>query len=457
LLWVLLTGCLTSGLRVDAQGLGLTSTVSSSLVLSTNVFSYSITLTNFSGFDLTNVFVTNTFSGSVSLLAATNSQGTNGIVGASVVFSLDTLTNHTSAIMLLTNTASAAGFLTNTIVATASGVTNLTNTIVIQIAASLSDLAVQIIPPVQAVITNDLTAYDVIVTNLGPGSAPGVVLTNTFPPGVILKSASQAFSLSGSNQLFNLGTIATGGSVDVRLYIQPTNVETMSLTASIGAPSLVDPNPTNDVAVTNVPVSGYLPSTLIAVTNSSQNINLQNGLLEQTILLSNTGTTDAPAARLVVTGLTNQLFNAVGTNGSSPFVYLSAPLLAGQSVNLVLFYNPRTLLPFTNGQLHAYAVPMPVWTPARVVATSTNVNIISIVKLTKSVNNGRMMIEFPAITNQAYTVVYSTNALFSKAMIAPPVIIAPGSKVQWIDYGPPTTPSAPMNSPARFYRVYQNP
>jgi len=122
-------------------------------------------------------------------------------------------------------------------------------------------------------------------------------------------------------------------------------------------------------------------------------------------------------------------------------------------VNMLLQYNPRGSFPFTNGQLHAYAVPMPTWTPARVASTSTNVNISRIVKLP----NGHMLIEFPSTLGKEYTVVYSTNVMFSNAMIAPPAIIAPANEVQWIDYGPPTTPSEPVNSPARFYRVYQNP
>jgi hypothetical protein len=54
-------------------------------------------------------------------------------------------------------------------------------------------------------------------------------------------------------------------------------------------------------------------------------------------------------------------------------------------------------------------------------------------------------------------VVYSDNVLFSNAMMAPPSIAAPANEVQWIDYGPPTTVSAPTNASARFYRVFLNP
>jgi hypothetical protein len=53
-------------------------------------------------------------------------------------------------------------------------------------------------------------------------------------------------------------------------------------------------------------------------------------------------------------------------------------------------------------------------------------------------------------------VVYSDNNTFSNALIAPPSIVAPANRVQWIDYGPPTTVSAPTNTSMRFYRVFEN-
>lgn len=458
LLLVLLAGCFAAGMRADAQGFGLTSSVSSPLVLTNTAFVYTITLTNFTGSVQANMFVTNTFSASISLVGTANSAGTNDIEGASVVFSVQALSNNAAAIMSVTNFTSNVGFLTNTIVTGIFGATNLTSVIIVQVASSFSDLGVQITPPIQPVITNDLIFYDVIVTNNGPGSTPGVMLTNEFPPGVILKSASQSFSLNGQNLIFNVGTLAAGGSADVRLFIQPTNVGTLTLVAAVGALGLVDPNPTNNTFVTtDVFVSAYSDGLLTAVTNSPQTNNLQSGLLEQTVLLSNIGPSNALAARLVVTGLTNQLLNAVGTNGTSPFVYLSAPLPAGQSVTLVLQY-PRKSFPFTNGQLHAFSMPSaPIWTPARVTSTSTNVNISKIIKLNGGWNNGRMLIEFTNIVGRTYTVVYSDDASFSNAMIAPPTVSSGANRVQWLDYGPPATKSAPANSPARFYRVYQTP
>ena len=71
--------------------------------------------------------------------------------------------------------------------------------------------------------------------------------------------------------------------------------------------------------------------------------------------------------------------------------------------------------------------------------------------------NGNMLIEWPSTVGRTYTVVYSDNVSFTNALMAPPSIVAPANRTQWIDYGPPTTTSAPTNSNARFYRVLQNP
>ena len=442
-------------LRVEAQGFGFSVTVSTNLLVGTNLaLTYGISLTNQTGILLTNVFVTNTFSAGVMLTSATSSQGSNSIISSSLVFSLGTITNGNSANMSLTIQPSAAGFLTNGVVVAATGVTNTASTnIVTQVVTAQTDLGVSIVPPVQAVVTNDLTTYDVIVINLGPSAAPGVILTNTLPAGVALKGVNQAYTVSGNNLIFSLGTIASGGATSLQFLIQPTNAGVRTFSASVGALNLLDPNTTNNSASTNVTVIGYLPGALVAITNSAQTLNRQNGLTEQSILLSNTGTNEVAAARVVVTGLSNQLFNAVGTNNGSPFVYYSATLGAGKSVNLLLQYNPRGFFPFTNEQLHAFAVPLPNWTPPKATSTSPNVNLSRITQL----SNGTMLIEFPATLGQSYTVVYSDNVLFSNAMIAPPAIIAPANGVGWIDYGPPTTAKAPTAVSARFYRVFQNP
>lgn len=457
---LLIAGLLTFSLRAGAQGFGLSVTPSASAVLAGNSLTYTITVTNFNLIgDLPSATVTNILPASVQVLGANPGLGAVTNYNNTVVFYLGYFSQGPVGAVQLTLTVAptTAGFFTNAVTVASPVVTNTAATNVVVAATNVpplqADLGVTITGPVQAVVTNDLTAYSILVTNAGPAAAPGVVLTNVLPAGVIFKGASSAFSSSGSNLLFNLGTLSAGGQTNLQINFQPTNVETLTLLASVGAAGVLDTNPANNTANNNLPVIAYLPGALLAVTNSGQTINVQNGLTEQTILLSNLGTNDVAAARVVVSGLGNQLFNAVGTNGGNPFVYYSAPLAAGTSASLRLQFNPRGTFPFTNGQLHAYAVPLPDWTPPAALGSSTNLNISRIVPL----NDGSMMLEFPAVLGKAYTVVYSDNVRFSNAMIAPPAIVAPGNRVQWIDYGPPATTSAVTNSSARFYRVLQNP
>jgi uncharacterized repeat protein (TIGR01451 family) len=446
------------GTKAEAQSFGLSVTNSPNPVVVNNSLTYTISVTNQTGLLLTNFFVTNTLSAPVQFTSASSSYGTNSVFtnSTSLIFSFGQFTNGNVAQMTMTLQPQNAGFLTNSITVSSTQVTNIASTnIVVQVITAQADLGVAMAGPNQAVVTNDLMTYGVTVMNFGPSAAPNVVLTNTLPSGVILKSVSpnQAFSVVASNLIFNLGTLANGGFVNFQFTVEPTNAGVLTFSASVGAAGLLDTNIANNSANTNITVTDYLSGQLIAVTNSAQTINLQNGLTEQSILLSNIGTNSVAASRVVVTGLTNRLFNAAGTNNGNPFVIYNATLGTNQSVNLLLQFFPRGSFPLTNGQLQALAVPVSSLSPPAASSTSTNLNITRIVQL----SDGNMLIEWQAITNRTYTVVYSDNVLFSNAMIAPPSIVAPANEVQWIDYGPPTTVSAPTNSGARFYRVFLNP
>jgi len=449
-------------LRAGAQGFGLSITPSATSMLTSNSLTYTINVTNLNG-TLTTAFVTNQLPSSVQFQSASPA-GIYTNYASVVVFNLGMyfggvgFLNGQSAQLTLTVQPTAAGFITNTITVNSFDVTNTASTNVIvqvtNVPLARADLGVMISGPAQTVITNDWMTYGVTATNAGPNAATGVALTNTLPPGVILRGATPAnYTVVNSNLIFNLGALAAGGFTNFQFTIQPTNAGPLTLSASIGS-AMLDTNTANNFAATNITVTNYLSELLLAVTNSGQNVDLQNGLEEQSISLTNTGAIAIPAARIVVTGLTNQLFNAVGTNNGSPFVDYSTGLAAGRSVTLLLQYFPRKSFPFTNGQLHAYALPSaPGWPPPAAGSVSTNINVTRIVRM----SNGNMLIEWPAITNRTYTVVYSDNVLFSNAMMAPPSIVAPANEVQWIDYGPPTTTSAPTNAPVRFYRVFLNP
>jgi uncharacterized repeat protein (TIGR01451 family) len=430
-------------------------------MLVSNSLTYTINVTNLNTIPLLDTLVTNQLSASFQFVNATGPSGTYLVNSNVVVFDLRSFFSSFNQLAQLTLTVqpAAAGFITNTVSVSSITVTNTASTnVVVQVtnAVTLVDLGVFLTGPAQPVITNDWITYEMTVTNAGPNAAPNVTLTNTLPPGVNYIGASPdspAPGIVGSNVIFNLGTLAGGAFVNCALTVQPTGAGSLHFSSFVSSTGATDSNPANNLAVTNIAVTNYLSELLVAVTNSIQTINRQNGLEEQFILLTNTGGIDVPAARVVVTGLTKQLFNAVGTNNGSPFVDFSAGLAAGTNVTLLLQYAPRGSFPFTNGQLHAFALPaVPDWTPPAATPAGTNFNITRI-----ALTNGNLLIEWPATPNRTYTVVYSDNASFSNAMMAPPSITAPANEVQWTDYGPPTTVSTPANAGSRFYRVLLNP
>jgi uncharacterized repeat protein (TIGR01451 family) len=443
--------------RAGAQSFGLSVIPASNSLLVNNPMVYTINVTNLTTLVLTDVWITNSFSAPFQYVTSSASQPLAGVFtnSTSVQFDLGPVSINGIVQVLLTVQPNTAGTFTNSVIVSVPATIYATSTnAVVQVTnmVVLADLGVTMSGPGLPVITNDLMTYGVTVTNLGPNAAASVALTNTFPSGVIPISPTN--QTGSSNLIFSLGTLASGGSINLLFTVEPTNAGVLPFSASVGALGVTDTNTANNFASTNILVTNYLSGPLGITTNSSQTYNAQNGLVEQFVTVTNTTAGTIASARVVVTGLTNLLVNAVGTNTGNPYVYYLAPLAAGQTASLLLqYYTPtRSPFAFSNAELNAFAMPPVAFAAPGPAAVSTNLNISRIVQLP----NGNILLEWPTVANQTYTVVYSDNVSFSNAMIAPPSIIAPANRLQWIDYGPPTTVSVPTNA-ARFYRVYQNP
>ena len=448
-------------------------TASPSPVGVSNSLTYTIITTNLNAGGIPElVTITNTLPASAQFQSANNPFGTYVTNGNTVIFSFPNPIVYGGSVQVtVTALPTTAGSISDSVVvisgdflysASTNVVTQVTNTVVAQ-----ADVAVTMTVPASAVYTNDWMVYGVSVTNKGPNDAPGIFLTNTLPPGVGYKSVSPSnktftVSIQSSNVIFNLGTLTNGAFRNFLLTVQPTNAVALSFVSVVSTNnSVLDPNLANNLASNNITVLSYPASQLTAVTNSTQQYDSQNGLVEQSILVSNAGPNAVAAVRVVVTGLTKQqLFNSWGTNNGNPFVVYDATLNTNQSVNLLLQFFATNWFPFTNSQLNPFAVTNVNLAPPATVAISTNLSITRIVELTNSSNPltiGSMLIEWPSLTNRTYTVVYSDNVWFTNAMMAMPRIVAPANQTQWIDYGPPATVSAPLNSSNRFYRVFLNP
>ena len=461
MLAALALGCAAVTPRADAQFFGLSVSASANPVSTNTSLVYTTVVTNLSSSQFTGVVITNALSPSVQILSVDTSLYSAVTNGNTIVFTVGSLNSGQVAETTITVQPTVAGTLTNTVTVVDTNTFNIAvASLVIQVtnpaALSQADLAVSITGPVQAVITNDYFAYGVLVTNLGPADATGVVLTNSLPPGVRLvdfQPSGLAHTTYGSNEVFALGTLTNGAFKQLSIRVQATNAGTWSFPATVGSANIVDTNLANNAASTNIVVGSYLSTDLVVSLVSTQIFDRQVTLMEQSVLLSNTGTSNLASVRVVVSGLTNALANAVGTNDGKPFVVCGATLSTNQSVSLLLqFYPNRKPFPFTNSQLRAYGVR--AYDLAPPAALGTPVGVAEILQLPSS---GGMLLQFPSFTNRTYMVMYSDDVTFSNTFVAQPPVLSQANWAEWIDYGPPTTLSHPTNTPARFYRVFLNP
>ncbi len=432
-----------------------------SLVISNSV-TYTFSVTNAAG--VLELFVTNEFSGPVEF------QGTNVILN----FTAGSITVTTNGNVLiwdlfaysgivqasLTVAPQTAGLLTNTITVAAPQtiLTNASTNIIVQVTNTTytADLGLSMTGPAtnRTILPGDTIVYTVTATNLGPADVPDVLITNNLPAGVGFVSVSPPFSpvaIPGA-VVFDIGTLTNGGSSAVTLSVVSSNSGSLLFTSSMSATNLIDANLTNNTASTTIIVSTPVTNQIVATNLTDMTFDPQTGLMDQTVRLWNISTNAAASVRLTVSGLTNWLFNASGTNSGNPYVVYAAPLNANQSVDLDLEYFVPTRQPITvpNSNYTAVAIAAPnlsVTNLTNVVLTITNV-----VALT----NGGILIEFPSVPNASYTVIYGTNAALTNPLKAVPNIIAPADRVQWIDDGPPKTISLPINTTTRFYRVIKN-
>ena len=442
-----------------AQNVSMSITPSAGQISFGNQVTYTILVTNGTGLTLQNLFVTNTFPPPTQFIA------TSATASPAQVFTFTNVNNVTffiqqffpggTADLTVTTQPGAAGPVTNfTAVFSQIPLISFATNVVIEVTAPPADLGVTILGHPAGVFVNDWMSYQVLATNSGPNSASGVMLTNQLPPGAQLISISptnQSSVFSNNAAVLNLGTLTNGESRAFTLLVQPTQAGLQTFQAAIAASGIEDTNVANNVARLQVNVGAFLSTNLIATNVSAMTYNPQTGLMQQTVALANIGTSSVPAARVIVSGLTNRLYNAVGTNNGNPFVVYGAPLASGQSVALVMEYFVPTRLPIVVPDSAYQAAGVPTNAPP--IPPGTPLQVTRMVALP----GGSILVEFVSVPGRSYTILYSDNLAFTNSLAAQPPIVAPADRVQWIDDGPPKTVSAPANVTNRFYRVLLNP
>jgi len=186
---------------------------------------------------------------------------------------------------------------------------------------------------------------------------------------------------------------------------------------------------------------------IFAITVSPAALNPQTGLFEETVVLTNIGSSTISATRLLVQLLPAdvQVYYASGSTNGYAYVQWNFPFAPSTSVAFTFeFYRSSR-----------QAIPQPEFVPVETspVTLAPAGNPMPISRIAEL--NGRILIEFTTIPKDRYAIQYSPDMTNWISVI--PVITAPANRVQWYDDGPPATQSKPGLDASRFYRVVQLP
>ena len=312
--------------------------------------------------------------------------------------------------------------------------------------------------PNPVLVSNQLT-YTLVINNAGPGDAPDVVVTDSLPSsvGFISASVSQGIATqSVPGWRWDAGPMANGASATGTIAVLTIAKGTITNAGfvSINDAAVTDPNPGNNSAaiVTTVNGTGSTGSTNASIqvqTLGAIVLDRQTGLFGQSVRLTNPGSNSIAALRLAVLDLPPDvtLYNASGSTNGAPYVEYDRGLGSGASVDFFLEYYRSNRLDFVSTNYEASAV----------VAATPSAPAGASIQLDREPFqfNGVLVIEFASIPATTYNVEYSADMQTWKAAVPP--VTAAGTRVQWIDAGPPKAETAPGIPGQRFYRVVQLP
>lgn len=271
-------------------------------------FSYTLSVTNNGPSTATDVVITDLLPPEVSFSSASASQGSVSESGGTVTASVGTLASGASATITLNVNVDAAarGAIANSAVA----VSNETETSPADNAATeptnvtpVVDVLVTKIDSADPVNAGGTIIYSLFVSNSGPSTANGVVVTDVLPAGVSFASGTSSqgsISESGGVVTANIGTLASGGSATVTLNV---NVEDSTRGTISNAVSVVsDELDTNGANNSDAETTSVTPVVDLALTKSDSQDPVNAGdSFVYTLTVTNNG--PSMATGVVVTDL----------------------------------------------------------------------------------------------------------------------------------------------------------
>ncbi|HEY6167873.1 MAG TPA: SBBP repeat-containing protein [Verrucomicrobiae bacterium] len=217
----------------------LTKSAAPDPVLVGSDLTYTIGVRNKGPWPATSVMLTDPLPAAVTLVSVTNTLGSCTTNGGVVVCNFSNMANGALATVtivviprvagLLTNAASVTAFELDT--ASANNSSNLVTTV-----TPVSDLALGQTAAPEPVLAGNTLSYTFSVTNYGPSTASGVVLTDPLPPGSVFVSATStqgACSQTNGVVTCNLGGLASNSTATVAISVRPMLAGVITNTGSI--------------------------------------------------------------------------------------------------------------------------------------------------------------------------------------------------------------------------------
>ncbi len=302
-------------------------------------FNYTIIVTN-SGFaTASNVIASDVLPTNVVFVSASG----NGVNSSGTVnWNVGNLVANAASNLTLTVTAPPSGNITNVATGAASTAdSNPANNNSSPVGTSVTpvaDMAIGKTGPASVVASSNYT-YSVSITNFGPSSASGVVVTDTLPAGLTFVSASGGGVNSGGSVHWALGSFISGQTSNLTLMVKAPASGSITNTAKVSSAMLdtVSGNNTSSQVISTVAVLAQ--SADVDVTKTGPTNVFAGTNFIYTITVTNAGPNTASnvvASDVLPTNVVFISASGSGTTNAGAVNWTVGNLVAGATTNLSL-------------------------------------------------------------------------------------------------------------------------